>query len=205
MAKKQRKSFVMYFDWMDIFEMLSKEQCGALIMALLKYARYGIADENMPLELNVAFTIMRQAIDRDTQSYEDKCTRNAENGKKGGRPTSKKEEQSIPEEPKEVQNEAESVDVDVMYVLDEESRERLISKGVDSEYIAERKERAEAYAAEKCMTAYDVLFHWWISDRSQVHRSAGANGASPRDKPMSEKDRQMEEWFERRIRNTFGD
>ena len=273
MAKKQRNSFIMYYDWLEVFDMFTEAQRGALITAIFRYMRYGIIDENMPSELKVAFRVIRLTLDRDTETYEDKCKVNSENGKKGGRPSSRRLSQNqtvtkkgysdsdsdsdseidsdsdsysgsgsegwnphiIPpyrfssvceessadsvtsssadsvtprsapkSEEKNIEEKAEQEGDDSLYALTDEERERLISKGVDEEYVDERRGRAEIYAKENGMTAYDVLMHWWAKDR--VGRSVKKKGRAERDvsPPMNDKDRDMEEWFERRLSQSFG-
>ena len=51
--------------------------------------------------------------------------------------------------------------------MSEEERDRLISKGIPSGYVDERRERANAYAAQHGTTAYDTLLDWWKADRAQ--------------------------------------
>ena len=272
MAKKQRNSFIMYYDWLEVFDMFTEAQRGALITAIFRYMRYGIIDENMPSELKVAFRVIRLTLDRDTETYEDKCKVNSENGKKGGRPSSHNFEKnrtvtkkgysdsdsdsdseidsdsdseggsgskgwnphiippyrfssvssessadsvtqssadSVPprsaprSEEKNFEEVAETEGDSSAYTLDEEERERLISKGVDEEYVDERRTRAEEYAKEKGMTAYEVLIHWWAQDR--VGRPMKKKGRAERDvsPPVNDTDREMEEWFERRLNQSF--
>ena len=271
MAKKQRNSFIMYYDWWEIIDMLSMEQRGVLLTAVFKYTKYGIIDEDMSADIKMAFHIFRLVFDRDKETYEEKCKANAENGKKGGRPSKKSlyknqtvfekayndndnendnenenendngkdkegwnphiippyrfssvcEEssadsvtsssadsvppRSAPEsEEKNIEGKAEKEGDDSLYALTDEERKRLISKGVDEEYVDERRGRAEIYAKENGMTAYDVLMHWWAKDR--VGRSVKKKGRAERDvsPPMNDKDREMEEWFERRLSQSFG-
>ena len=51
--------------------------------------------------------------------------------------------------------------------MTEEEREQLISKGLPRQYVAERADRANAYAAQHGTTAYDTLLAWWKTDRTQ--------------------------------------
>ena len=66
-------------------EPLTDEECGRLFRALL---RYSAAGQQSPLCGNERFVFpgMRQQIDRDIRSYEEKCSRNRRNGALGGRP-----------------------------------------------------------------------------------------------------------------------
>ena len=51
--------------------------------------------------------------------------------------------------------------------MTEEERDRLVSKGIPSGYVDERRERANAYAAQHGTTAYDTILDWWKTDRTQ--------------------------------------
>jgi hypothetical protein len=61
------------------------EERGELITNIFIYMRTGIVPE-MSLILKMAFSSIKDTLDRDSQSYENKCKLNSENGKKGGRP-----------------------------------------------------------------------------------------------------------------------
>ena len=56
---------------------------------------------------------------------------------------------------------------------------------------------------EKGMTAYEVLIHWWAQDR--VGRTMKKKGRAERESPppVNDTDREMEEWFERRLNQSF--
>lgn len=87
---QDKKSFVMYTDYLQHFELLSDEQLGQLMRSIFSYA----ADSSTEPELRdpalmMAFSFIRAALDRDMESYEAMCRRNAGNGRKGGRPKKK--------------------------------------------------------------------------------------------------------------------
>ena len=92
-----RKGFVVYFDNKEQFEMLTDEQCGALFKAMLHFASEGKEPEFSDPVLKIAFSFLRGQILRDTEKYEETCRKNAENGRKGGRP---KKSESDTEKPK---------------------------------------------------------------------------------------------------------
>ena len=72
----ERKSIVLYLDSEQQWEMLSNEQAGILIKALLKYSVTGErikTDDGMML---MAFSFMSAQIDRDGAKYDEKCERN---------------------------------------------------------------------------------------------------------------------------------
>ncbi len=86
MAKsKDKKSFVLYNDYEEVFSMLTDEEAGKLIKHILAY----VNNKNPSLEdrlLQVTFEPIRLQLGRDAKKYEAICERNAINGAKGGRP-----------------------------------------------------------------------------------------------------------------------
>ena len=97
-----RKSFILYLEFEEQFNYLSLEDCGILIRALFQYAKTHTVPEGMSPLVAMAFSFMKQAIDRNQHKYELQCERNSVNGKKGGRP--KKEKDKISSESKTQQN-----------------------------------------------------------------------------------------------------
>ena len=77
--------FQLYYSYEEILELLTPEECGEVIMALFAYCR----ERKLPDfdgTRKMAFRVIRAQIDRDEEAYKKRCDRNAENGKKGGRP-----------------------------------------------------------------------------------------------------------------------
>ena len=72
----EKKSFMLYLDWKQRFQLLSNEQAGILIKALLHYAETGEklqADDGM---LVMAFSFMIAQMDRDFEKYSKKWEKN---------------------------------------------------------------------------------------------------------------------------------
>ena len=61
------------------------EERGMILTAMLSYGNTGEIPELNGNERYIWPTIQAQ-IDRDSATYQDKCSRNRENGSKGGRP-----------------------------------------------------------------------------------------------------------------------
>lgn len=80
------KAFLMYTEWEEQFSMLSDEDSGALIKAIISYCSAGSVPDTLSGAAKMAFSFMRAQIDRDAEKYDDACQRNRKNGKKGGRP-----------------------------------------------------------------------------------------------------------------------
>lgn len=86
MPKNEAKSFILYHSFWSIFALLSMEQRGELVTAIFEYERLGhLATELSPI-LEIAFAGIKDTLQRDREAYAEKCEKNAENGKKGGRP-----------------------------------------------------------------------------------------------------------------------
>jgi hypothetical protein len=83
---ERKNGFLLYKDLLPQFEMLTDEQAGQLIKAILTY----VNDLDLPPlepEVRIAFGFIKAILKRDLKKYEGIVERNIENGKKGGRPT----------------------------------------------------------------------------------------------------------------------
>lgn len=80
-----KSSFLIYLDYEEQFNLLTDEQLGQLMRAIMKYEK---TREIPQLEgmLKMAFSFIKTQLDRDREKYEKQCEKNRENGKKGGRP-----------------------------------------------------------------------------------------------------------------------
>ena len=93
-----KDSFLLYVNQIETFEQLTDKQAGKLIKGIYAYAATGELPELEPL-LKMAFTSIKQSIDRNAKKYEEKCKRNKENGKLGGRPKKANGFEENPEKP----------------------------------------------------------------------------------------------------------
>lgn len=80
-----KSSFLIYLDYEEQFNLLTDEQIGQLMRAIIKYEK----TRELP-QLNgivkMAFSFIKTQLDRDREKYEARCEKNRENAKKGGRP-----------------------------------------------------------------------------------------------------------------------
>lgn len=85
--QRNKKSFILYTDWKEMFNALSDEQAGMLIKAVFAHAM----GEEVKLDaiLSLLFINIRQTLDRDIDKWETIVERNRVNGLKGGRPRTK--------------------------------------------------------------------------------------------------------------------
>lgn len=80
-----RDSFVLYVRYLENIEILSMEQRGALITALMKYAA-GQDIPKMDGATGMAYSFIKSQMDRDFEKYDEVCKKRSEAGKMGGRP-----------------------------------------------------------------------------------------------------------------------
>ena len=80
-----RNSFVMYTAYKDQINMLTREQRGDLLTAVLSYAR-GEELPQMDGITAMAFSFIRSDMDRDADKYEKTCEARRQAGAMGGRP-----------------------------------------------------------------------------------------------------------------------
>ena len=72
----ENKSIMLYLDTFSQWKMLSDSQAGILIKALLAYAADGEQPETNDGMVLMAFSFIRQQIDRDAEKYEKRCDKN---------------------------------------------------------------------------------------------------------------------------------
>ena len=82
----EKKSFLMYYDYRQHFDYLTDLQLGQLVRSLFGYEIDRVVPEFSEPIMKMCFSFVQSNLDRDMQKYIEKCEKNAENGKKGGRP-----------------------------------------------------------------------------------------------------------------------
>lgn len=80
------QSFVLYQNYEHQFEMLSMPRRGELIMAIFEYARTGVVPTGLSKLVAMAFSAIKDTLDRDRAHYLEICEINRQNGSRGGRP-----------------------------------------------------------------------------------------------------------------------
>ena len=86
MARAEKKSFVLYYDLEQHAQLLSDEQLGRLLRAVFAYEIRGEIPEFNDDLLSLSFSFIKVQLDIDKAKYKERCEKNTENGKKGGRP-----------------------------------------------------------------------------------------------------------------------
>jgi hypothetical protein len=76
-----KSSFLIYNDYKEFFDILTDDQLGKLLRAMMAYSIDKKVLE-LPLELKLTFIQIRQQMDRNEVRYEELCLKNKENVKK---------------------------------------------------------------------------------------------------------------------------
>lgn len=82
---KEKISFLMYLDYEEHFKLMTDEQLGQLLRAIMEYEKTREVPQ-LDGMVKMAFSFIKAQLDRDREKYEEKCAKNKENGKLGGRP-----------------------------------------------------------------------------------------------------------------------
>lgn len=101
-----KNSFVLYAEYLELFEELNDEDAGQLVKHLFRYVNDKEPKTENPL-VKLAFIPIKQALKRDLKKWETYQQKQRENGKKGGRPSKPKETQKTQpfiSEPKKADN-----------------------------------------------------------------------------------------------------
>lgn len=99
-ASDDKKAFYLYNDYIDHVELMSDEDAGKLFKAILRYEN-GRETGELSGVATIAFSFIKNQLDRDADKYEEICRKNRQNGMKGGRPRKKQEHdenQQVPSE-----------------------------------------------------------------------------------------------------------
>ena len=86
----EKNSFLMYLDYEEHFNILSDEEVGQLMRAIMQYEKTREVP-NLNGMLKMAFSFIKTQLDKDREKYEKICNKNKANGAKGGRPKKPKE------------------------------------------------------------------------------------------------------------------
>ncbi len=78
---KEKNSFIVYYEWEDMFGYMSDKQIADMLRAMFSYAKRGEVPQFSNPLLNSNFCIMKYAIDRNNEKYKAKCDKNKENAK----------------------------------------------------------------------------------------------------------------------------
>lgn len=112
-----KNSFIFYYEYKQHLQLLNDKELGQLMRAIIGYEIDGVEPVIISGKVQMAYSFMKSNLDRDRVKYDTKCTRNSENGKRGGRPVKSETEEETAEP-----NETERL------LQEPKKSERLISK-----------------------------------------------------------------------------
>ena len=99
-----KKSFILYNDYWKQVKLLTVEERGQLFGAILQKANNEEVKEEFSRPVQILFSMIESHMDMNMEKYEERCKRNLENGKKGGRPKGQKTERFFSKPNKTQQN-----------------------------------------------------------------------------------------------------
>ncbi|MGN0674310.1 MAG: DUF6291 domain-containing protein [Oscillospiraceae bacterium] len=103
----EKKSFILYHSYGEIFSELTDEEAGQLIKAIFAHEIDGAAPD-MDRLVKMAFLPIKSNLERDRAEYESVCEKRRESGRLGGRP----KKQVVSEESKGFSEKAKKPDND---------------------------------------------------------------------------------------------
>lgn len=150
-----KSSFVLYTEYLRHIQKMSMDQRGELFTAILCYA----AGESVPeldAAADMAFSFIRERMDRDNAAYMEKVEKRREAGKLGGRPKANAYDENQTKAKKangfsEKQNNPDTVSVtDTVPVIEKESKEKSMR------FSPPTRQNVAEYCAEKGYSGFDV-------------------------------------------------
>lgn len=75
-------SFLIYLDYEEQFNLLSDEELGQLIRAIMEYEKTG-TEPNLSGVIKMAFSFIKAQLDRDRDKWKEEKQKRSEAGKKG--------------------------------------------------------------------------------------------------------------------------
>ena len=150
-----KSSFVLYTEYLRHIQKMSMDQRGELFTAILCYA----AGESVPeldAAADMAFSFIRERMDRDNAAYMEKVEKRREAGKLGGRPKANAYDENQTKAKKanvfsKKQNNPDTVpDTDTVPVIKKESKEKSMR------FSPPTRQNVAEYCAEKGYSGFDV-------------------------------------------------
>ena len=127
---KEKDNYIMHCSYNEHFKLLTDEELGRLIRNVNDYVQNGILPQysNEERVLNMAFSFMKTTIDIEKEKYLEKCRKNKENGKRGGRPKNPEKPNGYDENPQQPKKADNDIDIDMEIDIDND-----IDIGIDND------------------------------------------------------------------------
>ena len=155
----KKRSFILYVDNRQQFEMISDEQAGKLIKALLVYADTGEKIQTEDGMLQMAFSFLSSVMDRDAKKYDETCERRAESAKKRWEQKAEvqDEKQEEPQQPVEI---AEMI----AYLNQKAGTNYRVSTASTVKHVSARLK--EGYSVDDFRKVIDSKCGQWLKDET---------------------------------------
>lgn len=154
---KQRKSFIIHFDSLNVLDDLTNDQAGLLFKAI---KAYHLSDElQLDTITNIAMSPFRNQFDRDAEKYEKLCEKNrliAESRYNTKSTTGKSGNHSLPERTKSTDNDSKSKS-------DSDNKSKEI-KNITSRFTPPTDIETVAYFESKGSTNVEAQKFWLFYD-----------------------------------------
>ena len=152
----EKKAFLMYLDYEDNLQDLSDEELGQLLRAIFKYEKTREEPQNLGSLAKLAFGFIKGNLNRDREKYDKRSETSAINGKKGGRPSTKKPNSKPNEKPKKPKK----ADIDIETDIDTDTDIDTVTV-VDSISYCE-----EQFGRTLSPVEYQIIANWreWFTD-----------------------------------------
>ena len=142
-----KKAIMIYLDSAPQWDMLSYEQKGKLIEALMSYGSTGEESDIDDPVVKMAYIGMKATLDRDSEKYDERCKKNAESARKRW---SKKESDSECADVPDDANVCEGIFSDAKDA--NRNRDRDINRDKDIDSDRERDRDTAAYGSHVTLT-----------------------------------------------------
>ncbi|NDV84254.1 DUF6291 domain-containing protein [Bacteroides sp. 51] len=160
----EKKSFVFYESWQRAIDELPADIQLEIYQAITAYAINKKSIELSPMA-KVAFSFIKQDLDRNAKKYADRCMKNKENSIKGGAPKGNKNAlkttkttDRVKKQPKQPDNENDNVN--------EDGNDNVNgSIKIDNKEILSLESIKKEAQASSCMSDFD-RFNYWIKDNA---------------------------------------
>ena len=154
----EKKAFLMYLDYEDNLQDLSDEELGQLLRAIFKYEKTREEPQNLGSLAKLAFGFIKGNLNRDREKYDKRSETSAINGKKGGRPSTKKPNSKPNEKPKKPKK----ADIDIETGID-----TVIDTDIDTEIVVDSVTHCEEqFGRTLSPVECELIMNWreWFSD-----------------------------------------
>lgn len=142
---KEKDNYIMHCSYNEHFKLLTDEELGRLIRNVNDYVQNGVLPQysNEERVLNMAFSFMRTTIDIEKEKYLEKCRKNKENGKRGGRPRNPEKPNGFDENPPQPKKADNDIDIDMEIDIDNDI-DIGIDNDIDNKSVCDNNANARA-------------------------------------------------------------